>query len=102
MTAKIETKRVKEALELQLAAVRTYAARLSAQEVEELESDIAELERAVADLKGIIESLPHGRREGGVAGASAASPATTRRAREAKGAETAAVTQRPRFRPDSF
>lgn len=94
MSTNIETRRVKEALQLQVAAVQTYAARLSAQDIDQLESDFVELKSAIAELDGIIESIPHRHHEEASVGASPASPATTRPEREAKGAETADVTQR--------
>lgn len=90
----IETKRVKDALQLQFTAIRTQAARLSAEDLDELETDLVELERGVADLRGIVGSLPHLHRRPVPAGVPAASPATSHPEREAKGSETADGTQR--------
>ena len=95
MTKTIETARIKEALELQFTAIRTYAARLSSLDMDELESDLNELELAVGQLRGMMESLPHRHQPPSHAGAPPASPTTTRGERVAKGSETADGTQRP-------
>lgn len=98
MGATIETRRIKEALELQFTAIRTYASRLTSENMDELASDLDELEHAVEELRGMVQSLPHRSAEGKEAGIPA-SPATTRRERVAKGSETASGTQRPGARP---
>lgn len=98
MGATIETRRIKEALELQFTAIRTYASRLNSGNMDELASDLDELEHAVSELRGMVTSLPHRPGEQKTAGIPA-SPATTRRERVAKGAETAAGSQRPNARP---
>ena len=94
MSTSIETKRLQEALELQITAIRAYASRLSVQDIEELEAEFAELERAVSEFRGIIDSVPHAHRQPAPSPSPPASPATKRPERLAKGAETAAGTQR--------
>lgn len=101
MSATIETRRVKEAFELQFTAIRTYASRLASEDMDELASDLNELEHAVSELRGMVESLPHrGAEQQKTAGAPPASPATSRPERVAKGSETATGTQRPGARPE--
>lgn len=94
MSANIETRRVKEALELQVGAIRTHAERLSAQDMDTLESELVEVERAVADLRGMVASLPHRTAAQQPEGVPAASPATTRGERVAKGSAAADPSQR--------
>ncbi len=57
----IETARVNEALGLQIGIIRDLARRLDPQELEQLETDLTELEKATRELKGLLESLPHRR-----------------------------------------
>jgi hypothetical protein len=94
VSASIETKRVKEALELQVAAIRTHAERLSTQDMDALESELVEVERAMADLRGMVTSLPHRNAARPSAGVSPASPATSRGERVAKGSAAADPSQR--------
>lgn len=95
MTTTIETQRVKEALGLQVTAIQKFASRLAIHDIDKLDTDLVELERAVAELRGIMGGLPH--RPAAMPEAvvsSPASPATTRPERLAKGSETADGTQR--------
>jgi len=94
VSTSIETKRLIEALELQITAIRTYASRLSAHDIDELEAGFVELERAVTQFREIIDSIPHAHRQSAPSPSPPASPATTRPERLAKGAETADGTQR--------
>lgn len=56
----LETSRVKEMLKFQISAIRDYAARLDHDtEIEQLEEDMADLEKSIDDLKGMIKGLPH-------------------------------------------
>jgi hypothetical protein len=55
----IETRRVNETLNLQIAAIRDYAARLSDDDLDRLGGDLAELEQGIRDLKDMLEALPH-------------------------------------------
>ncbi|SNB45341.1 hypothetical protein [Geobacter sp. DSM 9736] len=98
----IETGGGKDALEPQVSAVQASASRLSAQDTDSLDSDLFQLERAVAGLRGVFESMPETHLRESSPGAPAASPATTRPEREAKGAETADGTQRHRDKPNEF
>lgn len=94
MATRFETQRVKEALELQITAIQRLACRLAAQDVDQLDGDLVELERSVADLRGLIEGLPHHHRVPEPRVSPPASPATNRPERLAKGSETADGTQR--------
>ncbi|MBI1919808.1 MAG: hypothetical protein HYS23_01880 [Geobacter sp.] len=55
----IETARVNEALGLQFGVIRDAAARLSSEDLEQLESTIGEMEQEILKLKGLLEGLPH-------------------------------------------
>ena len=56
----LETSRVREMLKFQISAIRDYAARLDHDtEIEQLETDLVELESSVQDLKKMVEGLPH-------------------------------------------
>lgn len=56
----IETARVNEVIGVQIGAVQAAAQRLrAAGAIEELEADIGALEKAIAELKGVLEALPH-------------------------------------------
>lgn len=94
MTTTIETQRVKEALGLQVTAIQQYASRLATYDIDQLEAGLVELERAVAELRGIMGGLPHRYAEPAASVSPPASPATTRPERLAKGSETADGTQR--------
>lgn len=59
MMTHIETARVNEVLGLQLGVVREFIGRLNSQDLEQLERDVAELEGAVRELRGLLDSLPH-------------------------------------------
>lgn len=94
MATTIETQRVKEALGLQVTAIQTFASRLATRDIDQLDADLVELERAVAELRGIMAGLPHRAAKANPAVSPPASPATTRPGRLAKGSETADGTQR--------
>ena len=55
----IETARVNEALGLQIGIVRDFIGRLNAQDLEQLDKDVAELEGAVRELRELLAGLPH-------------------------------------------
>ena len=56
----IETARVNEAVGIQIGVVQEAARKLTAESaIEALEADISSLERTIADLRGVLESLPH-------------------------------------------
>lgn len=95
MATTIETQRIKEALALQISAIRAYAERLSGNDIDQLKSDFLELQSSVAELGGIIESLPHHRPKPEHDVAIPASPASMDPKFEIKDAETANPKQRP-------
>ena len=90
----IETQRVKEALGLQVTAIQNFASRLATHDIDQLDTDLEELEQAVAELRGIVGGLPHRHAEPAANVSPPASPATTRTERLAKGSATADGTQR--------
>ncbi|HWI40035.1 MAG TPA: hypothetical protein VNX25_00940 [Verrucomicrobiae bacterium] len=55
----LETARVNEALELEIAAIRDHAARLAQAAVADFENEVEELATAVSRLQSMIEALPH-------------------------------------------
>lgn len=55
----IETARVNEALGLQFGVIRDVAARLSSDDLEQLEAVISEMEQELSKLKGMMAGLPH-------------------------------------------
>ncbi|GFO54973.1 hypothetical protein GMSM_19800 [Geomonas sp. Red276] len=60
---RIETARVKETLDLSITQVRQAAERLNSElELQELQTEVEELEKAVAALKGNIAGLPFKRK----------------------------------------
>ncbi|WP_243373645.1 hypothetical protein [Geotalea sp. SG265] len=59
-----------------------------------LEEELVEVERAVADLRGMVASLPHRAAAQQSAGVPPASPATARGERVAKGSAAADPSQR--------
>jgi len=55
----LETARINEALGLQIGVVREWAKHLDAADIEHLEADVRELDRAVKELQGLVNALPH-------------------------------------------
>jgi polyhydroxyalkanoate synthesis regulator phasin len=56
----IETARFNDVIGLQIGTIQEAAQKLNrGRAVEELETEIAELERTIADLKGSLEGVPH-------------------------------------------
>lgn len=56
---RIETSRVREVIGFNIVAIKEAAARLDEQsELQQLESDLAALEKAVAELKDTLAGLP--------------------------------------------
>lgn len=55
----IETARVNELLGLQIGIIKDVAAKLNTDDLERLETDLAEVGKAVKELRGILEGLPH-------------------------------------------
>jgi len=55
----IETARVNEMLELQIAAIRDAAGKLNGADLEQLAKDIGELENTIKKLREMMEGLPH-------------------------------------------
>ncbi len=55
----IETARVNELLGLQIGIIKDVAAKLNTDDLERLETDLAEVGKAVKELMGILEGLPH-------------------------------------------
>lgn len=55
----LETSRVNEMLELQIGHVKDLAEHMGSGNIEQLEEDIYQMEKAVKELKGMIEGLPH-------------------------------------------
>lgn len=55
----IETARVSEMLELQIGKIQDAARKLRGDVLEQLESDIRELENATKELRAMVEGLPH-------------------------------------------
>jgi hypothetical protein len=55
----IETARVNEMLELQIAVIRDAAGKLNGADLEQLTKDLGELEKAIKGLREIMEGLPH-------------------------------------------
>lgn len=55
----METARVNEMLGLQIGIIKDFAAKLNGDDLERLETDLAAVEGAVRELKGILAGLPH-------------------------------------------
>lgn len=55
----IETARVNEMLELQIAVIRDAAGKLNGADLEQLAKDLGELESTIKKLKEMMEGLPH-------------------------------------------
>ena len=55
----IETARVNEMLELQIAAIRDAAGKLNSTDLEQLAKDLGELEKTMEKLREMMEGLPH-------------------------------------------
>lgn len=55
----METARVNEMLGLQIGIIKDFAAKLNGDDLERLETDLAAVEEAVRELKGILAGLPH-------------------------------------------
>ncbi|BCS53551.1 hypothetical protein [Geobacter sp. SVR] len=55
----IETARVQEMLGLQIGVIRDSAAKLQTDDLERLETVLAELEQGIVQLKSMLTSLPH-------------------------------------------
>jgi len=55
----LETARINEALGLQIGVVREWANHLDAADLEDLEADLRELDRAVKELRSLVDALPH-------------------------------------------
>jgi phage FluMu protein gp41 len=55
----IETARVNEMLELQIAVIRDAAGKLNGADLEQLAKDLGELEKAIKSLREIMAGLPH-------------------------------------------
>jgi len=56
----IETMRFNDVIGLQIGTIQETAQKLNSDSgVEELEANITELERTIADLKGSLEGVPH-------------------------------------------
>lgn len=96
MSTTIETQRIKEALALQISAIKAYAGRLSGNDIDQLESDFQELQSSVAELGGMLESLPHRHPEPEHDATTPASPASMDPKFEIKDAGVANPTQRPK------
>ena len=58
----IETARVNEMLGLQIGVIQDAARKLQGANLEQLESDMSELEHAIKELRTMVEGLPHGHR----------------------------------------
>jgi sRNA-binding protein len=55
----IETARVNETLGLQIGVIQDAARKLQGDDLEQLETDLVELENSIRGLRGILEGLPH-------------------------------------------
>ena len=55
----IETARVNEMLELQIAVIRDAAGKLNGADLEQLAQDLGELENTIEKLREMIAGLPH-------------------------------------------
>jgi hypothetical protein len=54
----IETARVNEMLELQIAVIRDAAGKLNGADLEQLAKDLGELEKTIKSLREMMEGLP--------------------------------------------
>jgi hypothetical protein len=57
----IETARVNETLGLQIGVIQDAARKLRGDDLEQLETDIVELENSIRGLRDILAGLPHHR-----------------------------------------
>ncbi len=51
--------RINEMLGLQLGIIKNIALKLDGNDIEQLESNLAEMEVAMKDIKSMVEGLPH-------------------------------------------
>lgn len=56
---RLETARINEMLDMQIGLIRDLAGHLNSSDIEHLEEEIAEMEKAMRDLKDMVEGLPH-------------------------------------------
>lgn len=54
-----ETARINEVLGLQIGVIRDVALKLNGDDLEQLERDLATIERSIGEIRSMIESLPH-------------------------------------------
>lgn len=57
----METARINEMLGLQIGLIQDLARKLDTNDLEQLEGDLAEMERAVSGLRDTLGGLPHKR-----------------------------------------
>ncbi|HYS42929.1 MAG TPA: hypothetical protein VEM32_03020 [Geobacteraceae bacterium] len=55
----IETARINEMLELQIAVIRDAAGKLNGADLEQLAKDLGELENTIKGLREMMKGLPH-------------------------------------------
>jgi hypothetical protein len=54
-----ETARINEMLGLQIGIIRDVALKLNGDDLERLEADMVAMERAIREMRSMIESIPH-------------------------------------------